>query len=61
MYNIFTYYNTINNSIDANILNSGEKLSGIRLDNRELKMRRFCQHGRRPEVNHAVVDDDSRS
>ena len=26
-------------------------------DTRELKMRRFCQHGRRPEVNHAVVDD----
>ena len=26
---------------------------------RELKMRCFCQHGRRPEVNHAVVDDDS--
>ena len=30
-------------------------------DIRELKMRRFCQHGRLPEVSHAVVDDDSRS
>ena len=29
--------------------------------NRELKMRCFCQHGRLPEVNHAVVDDDNRS
>ena len=27
--------------------------------NKELKMRHYCQHGRRLEVNHAVVDDDS--
>ena len=27
----------------------------------ELKMRRFCQHQRRPEVNQAVVDGVSRS
>ena len=26
------------------------------LNIRELKMRRFCQHGRRPDVNH--VDED---
>ena len=31
------------------------------LNIRKLKMQRFCQHGRFPEVNHAVVDDDSRS
>ena len=30
-------------------------------NNRELKMRRFCQHRRRPEVNQAVVDGVSRS
>ena len=34
---------------------------GMSLANRELKMRRFCQHERCDEVNHAVVDDDSRS
>ena len=29
--------------------------------NRKLKMRRFCQHRRRLEVNQAVVDGVSRS
>ena len=31
-------------------------LSGVQSDIRELKMRRFSQHRRRPEVNQAVVD-----
>ena len=35
MYNIFTYYDITNNSIDGSILNSGKKSSGIRLDNSE--------------------------
>ena len=48
-------------SASACICKQNTNLTVSNTFNRELKMRRFCPHQRRPEVNQAVVDGVSRS